>query len=119
MPEILTNKKVMIPKIVTSYDTISDCSTVVEDLEYKEHFVHKGFVTDFTSTKWYIRWVVPRFGKGNLAAVIHDYYYTAQCTSRKEADLIYKQILIDCGFSRLNATARYYVLRVFGGEYYE
>ncbi len=108
----------MVPEIKTSYNTKTDTSTLLEDLVYKGHFIPRRFETDFTSTEWYIRWAVPRFGKGNLAAVIHDYYYTAQCMSRKEADKVYRDVLIDCGFNKVNAYARYYVLRLAGGKHY-
>lgn len=108
----------MIPEIKTSYNTETDISTLLEDLSYKQHFIPKGFKTDFTSTEWFIRWVIPRFGRGNLAAVIHDYYYVTHEVSRKEADRVYRDVLIDCGFNKVNAYIRYFALRVVSGRYY-
>ena len=34
-----------------------------------------GFDTDFASIPWWLQWYIPRFGKHNLAALLHDYLY--------------------------------------------
>lgn len=42
-----------------------------------------GYRTDFASTPWWIRWLLPAHGKYGKAAVIHDYL----CT--------YRQVMVD------------------------
>lgn len=108
-----------IPVIHSAYDTKEDLSILTKEVVYGEHRVPEGFPTDFTSTRWYIRWLVPRFGKGNMAALIHDYYYMSRAVSRKEADKIYRQVLIECGVNKVNAYLRYYGVRMLGGSHYK
>ena len=34
-----------------------------------------GFDTDFASIPWWLQWYIGRFGRHNLAALLHDYLY--------------------------------------------
>ena len=49
-----------------------------------------------------------------LAGLVHDYLYTKQHETRKEADKIYRETMIYEGASKWRAYGRYYVLRAFG-----
>ena len=48
--------------------------------------VKRGFVTDFASVPRMLWWVLPKWGVYGNAAVIHDWLYWDQQTTRKEAD---------------------------------
>lgn len=38
--------------------------------------VEKGWLTDFASVPWAAQWLIPKSGKYNQAAVLHDYIYS-------------------------------------------
>jgi hypothetical protein len=40
--------------------------------------VQKGFITDFASVPWFLRWLCPTWGKFGYAAIIHDWLYWQQ-----------------------------------------
>lgn len=56
--------------------------------------VPKGFSTDFASVPCLFWIFLPKWGKYGNAAVIHDYLYYDQSTSRTEADNIFLQAMI-------------------------
>lgn len=77
--------------------------------------VPRGFVTDFAS--------IPRaFWSGYLptgpyqwAAVVHDYLYWEQATSREEADDIFLEAMTQSGVKPADRTIIYHSVRVAGG----
>ena len=56
--------------------------------------VPKGFATDFASVPSLLWFILPKWGKYGNAAVIHDYLYYDQSTSRFEADKIFLEGMI-------------------------
>lgn len=113
----MSNRKDL-PLVYSVYNTSKDTSRLTQPLSYMGYTVPVNFVTDFTSSLWWFRWLIPRFGPGNIAAVIHDYHYTKQPLSRSRADYVYREMLIACGVNRFNAAIRYYGLRLLGGSRY-
>ena len=80
-----------------------------------------GFVTDFASVPrvpMIFDWLGDR---GNLAATIHDYLYTAPhpLASRDLADSVLLEALIVQGVSQVEADAIYAGVRVGGASYYD
>ena len=106
--------KVQVPKLYTSYCTETDISTLTQGLTFNGYTVRKGFRTDHTTTQWYIRWLIPRYGRSNVAAVIHDHCYDTQSMPRKEADRLFRENLQLCGIPKWKANLYYYGVRVFG-----
>lgn len=51
--------------------------------------VPEGFVTDFASIPRPLWPIYPKTGRYQLAAVVHDFLYWEQSTTRKEADQIF------------------------------
>ncbi len=56
--------------------------------------VPKGFTTDFASVPSLLWFVLPKWGKYGNAAVIHDYLYYDQSTTRCKADKIFLEGMI-------------------------
>lgn len=106
---------VKVPEIFSAYDTESNMDRLTRNFEWRGVKVPQGFKTDFTTTFWWLRMFVPRYGKGNAAAVLHDYKYVNPFyTSRLKADLEYKDDLIALGYSTVRAYAHFLGVRVGG-----
>lgn len=88
------------------------------DLLQREILVPVGYRTDLAS--------VPRLpfvylvvgGRGNKAAVIHDYLYTSRITSRKQADYVFAEALRTTGYGRLVVGLMWSGVRLGGGLYW-
>jgi hypothetical protein len=80
--------------------------------------VPAGFVTDFASIPRlpFVYWT--QGGKGNKAAVIHDWLYSSQAVDRKTADQVLREALIASGYSKVTASAFYAAVRVGGGSHW-
>jgi len=72
----------------------------------------KGFVTDFASIPRVFWSVLPRDGDYVYAAVIHDYLYWIQSTSREEADAA--AALADFSISTVTAATIYNAIHLAG-----
>lgn len=89
------------------------------DLLRDEIAVPAGFVTDFAS--------VPRLpfvymvvgGKGQRAAVVHDWLYTTHQVTRKQADAVLAEALRVCGYRDLVVKAFYGGTRLGGGSHWD
>lgn len=55
--------------------------------------VPKGFTTDLASVPWPAEMIIPKSGKYNQSAVLHDYGYFKQERSRKEVDAIFLEAM--------------------------
>ncbi|MDM5060945.1 DUF1353 domain-containing protein [Aeromonas rivipollensis] len=73
-----------------------------------------GFVTDFASIPRAFWVALPTDGEYAYAAVIHDYLYWEQTTSREEADLVLKYAMQDFGISTVKITTIYGTVRAAG-----
>ena len=76
----------------------------------------KGFVTDFASVPSVFFSMLPRDGDYAHAAVVHDYLYWTQDTTREVADEIFRQHMADLNIGSASATAIYNAVRWFGGS---
>ena len=61
-----------------------------------------GFISDFASIPWWIRWLIPKMGKYNRSSVVHDFLYQYGRLRKDDphseitqevADLIYKKLM--------------------------
>lgn len=96
---------------------IEDLRVVLEDFVYKDITVPKGFVFNGNS--------VPRFARPILGqydylecSCVHDFLYDKESDylrlTRKYADKLYKNMLIEFGCSRLASKTYYIFLRLIG-----
>jgi hypothetical protein len=66
------------------------------------------FVTDFASVpRWLILGYALLGGKGDEAAVIHDWLYSTQKYTRDIADKVFEEALVALGYSAATATLMY------------
>ena len=77
--------------------------------------VERGFVTDFASVPRVLWWVLPKWGLYGNAAVIHDWLYWEQSTSRKRADDLLLEAMEVLEVPSLKKKAIYSAVRTFGG----
>jgi hypothetical protein len=88
------------------------------DLLGKTITVPAGFVTDFAS--------IPRLpivylavgGRGDRAAVAHDWLYSSQAVDRATADAILREALLATGYGSLLANMFYAAVRLFGASHW-
>ena len=72
------------------------------------------FETDLGSQPWWIRWFLPRDGKGRRAYVLHDWLYRTGLVSRWEADAIMYRAMLELGCSMAQARTAWLGVRVGG-----
>ena len=91
---------------------------LVEPLIYRgaeDRFeVAAGFRTDFASVPRPIWPLIPRTGRYTKAAVVHDWLYAVQLTTRKDADGIFRRIARELGANRVRRWALYRGVRLGG-----
>jgi hypothetical protein len=90
-----------------------DCATLG-----KVVVVPSGFVTDFASVPRLPFFYLAEGGKGNKAAVVHDWLYSAQAVDRKQADQVLREALLASGYSSITANLFYAAVRVGGGSHW-
>lgn len=86
----------------------------------KVYVIPKNFETDLASIPKLI-WPVMAPAHSSLirAAIIHDWFYRKTCEfTRLKTDLIFYHMLKNDGVSTLKASIMYYVVRLFGWNYY-
>lgn len=99
---------------------------LTEDLSYQygkvRFIIKKGFKTDFASVPRIFWAFLSPFGRHTLPSVLHDWLYINGYyfeISRKEADKIFYDAMIDCGVKRLTANIMWFCVRLFAGRHYK
>lgn len=77
--------------------------------------VESGFLTDFASVPWFVQWWIPKWGKYGSPAVVHDWLYWRQTTSREDADNILLDAMHVAGVDVVRKYAIYWAVRCCGG----
>jgi len=72
------------------------------------------FITDFGSVPSGLRWLVPAYGRGKKAYVLHDWLYKTQELVRKDADGIMRRVLRELGMSRVRRWSAWAGVRIGG-----
>jgi hypothetical protein len=78
---------------------------VVEELVYRgkrdRFVVPAGFLTDFATVPRVVVWLIPRFGRYTLAAILHDWLVTqglrTGVVTSREADGIFRRVMRESG----------------------
>lgn len=78
--------------------------------------VPKGFITDFASIPAIFWSILPPDGRYVYSAIIHDYLYWTQTTSREDADEILRIGMEEFDVNRSARFAIYHAVRSFGGK---
>lgn len=102
----------------TKIRTLEDLTFEINKLKYT---IKKGFVSDGMSCPRFLWSIIsPAVDAITLEPSIkHDYLYQVKITTRKEADQMYKQWLLDNGYSKIKAQIVYIGLRWFGGSHWD
>lgn len=79
----------------------------------------RGFVTDFASVPRLFWTLLPPDGIYTYAAVLHDFLYWEQSTSRPAADEVLKLAMQELKVSTATADAIYAAVRTFGSSAWE
>jgi hypothetical protein len=80
--------------------------------------VPAGEPTDFASVPWFARWLIPKTGLHNLAAIVHDYLYRNAKYTKSQADEIFREALKVLGVGSFKRNMMYAAVVVGGkGEY--
>lgn len=81
--------------------------------------VPAGFVTDFASVPRLPFVYLAEGGRGNKAAVIHDWAYSSQFVDRATADKLLREALIASGYGKLTAGTFYAAVRIGGASHWQ
>jgi len=74
-----------------------------------------GFVTDFASIPRIFRIIIPKLGRWNKAAVLHDFIYQiGHSITRKMADRCFLGAMRDLGVAKWQRNLMYWAVRVGG-----
>ncbi len=73
-----------------------------------------GFATDFASVPRLLWFFLPKWGKYGNAAVIHDFLYFKQSTSREEADRIFLEAMLVLNVPKWQRYCLYTGVRIGG-----
>jgi hypothetical protein len=80
--------------------------------------VPADFLTDFASVpRWPLMHMVVA-GKGNRAAVVHDFLYSSGLHPREACDQVFAEALTACGYSRLTVWLMYRGVRIGGASHF-
>lgn len=124
------DKRFTVPLTVTQIDgdkwsTAREFSYYVDDARTEVITVPEGFVTDFASVPPIARWIIPKSGKYNQAAVLHDFLYQSlkakwkdwngKHYTRKQCDDIFLDAMKVLGVNWLKRVLMYRAVRRFGG----
>ena len=92
---------------------------LLEAIWYHGIFVSRDFITDGASIPLGLRWLFPHGGRKFFGAVVHDYCYRTGCVSRKRADTIFLEAMLENNVSSLEANTIYRAVRMFGALSYK
>lgn len=103
-----------------SANVFQTCASMAVYVNDKTYLIPAGFKTDLASIPKPLWWLyAPNDSETISASILHDWLYCCvKNVTRKEADLIFYQALIDNGASYYKAFKYYTAVRLFGGEHY-
>lgn len=81
--------------------------------------IPKGYETDFASIPAWATWIIPKFGRHNGGALLHDFAYSNLLElPRSTADNIFYDALIVSQMPHWKAHIMYCAVRIGGGAAY-
>jgi len=103
----LDGKKFILHQPLDTLLTFSDGST-------RLYSVPTGFVTDFASIPRITHPIIPKLGRYNRPAILHDYLYASGDFPRRTADTIFLLAMKNVGVSAARRQIMYLAVRVGG-----
>lgn len=104
-------------------DEMGNVFRLLEPLTYGGLTVPAGFESDGASVPRFFWRIVfpPGDARALLAAFLHDFIYRTHPAgwTRKQADELFRKLLIEDGISRNSANMAYWGVRLFGGSAWE
>jgi hypothetical protein len=97
------------------YRTLKQYIFIVRDLYI---IIPAGYQTDFASVPRWLWSFIPPVGRYNLASLVHDYLYDNQIGTRKEADKIFLDLMLQYGVHRWGAHCMYWGVRLGGKKWW-
>lgn len=85
----------------------------------KRYIVPRGFITDLASIPRLLRALFDVNGESRAAAVLHDFLYCIQHTTRAEADALFLEALKSCGVPWATRYSMYLGVRAGGWMYWQ
>jgi hypothetical protein len=77
-----------------------------------------GYQTDFASVPRWLWAFIPPVGRYNAPALVHDYLYDNRIGTRKEADKIFLDMMLQYGVHRWGALCMYWGVRIGGRRWW-
>lgn len=113
------NKLVFPDKLIVTPNAITGDWEVIRDFRYMSQdavliTVESGFITDFASIPKVGRIIYESWGSYGYAAVIHDWLYTTRDGTRRQADRVFYEAMIDSGVPYLRAMVLWFAVRIGG-----
>lgn len=93
-------------------------AVIFADLTGKRFIVPQGFITDLASIPFFLRGVFNVNGLSREPAVLHDWLYCVQYTTRAEADALFLEALKGCGVGWATRYGMYLAVRAGGWMYW-
>ena len=88
-------------------------SVLVDGVLY-EDTIEKDFFTDITTSPWWSWSLIPRFGKYSIASVVHDHLLKNKMFTRKIADKIFREMMIQLEVAPWRVWLMYRAVRIKG-----
>jgi hypothetical protein len=97
-------------------ETFGDNFKLLEDYEIKGYTIPKGFVTDFATLPRFSLSLMGRPTRAQFqrASLVHDYLLVTKKPSRKEADELFLEVLLEDGVNKRKAYMMYLGVSIFG-----
>ena len=110
----------MIPELITKWlDTDDGLAELVEPFTWKGIIVPSGFVTDGCSVPQIAHTIIPKWGTGTKAGVIHDKIYVTHEITKEEADRLFYECLKDLDVDRILLWMMYQAVKIGGDSAWE
>jgi hypothetical protein len=112
-------QRVCIPVPFADFDyyyTLGTLAWSAAGLNLPDTTVPNGFCTDLASVPRLYWALLPKTGKYAYAAIVHDYLYWTQTTTRAQADEVLKAAMQDSNVGSATINAIYLSVRGFGGS---
>jgi len=95
-----------------------DWYELIDDCQFNDLIIPRGFKTDFASVPQFLWWLIPPHCKAAMPSVIHDYTCQYAIWPRKECDLVFKQLLAQASVPRWQYLLMFWFVRMLGWTRY-
>lgn len=119
---ITFNRPTVTPISTDKYELVEALNICVNYVSgFKRFTVPAKFTTDFGSVPWLFQPLIPKQGDWTVtvAYILHDWNYSEKKISRKESDMLLKDMLKAAGMNAAKVQTVYLAVRAFGGSHYK